>query len=111
MPAYYSSADVFVSGSRHEGSGYALIESMACGVLPCVTDIPAFRALTHGCGEVWRPGDADECASALLKAASRVSPSERNAVRAVFTRQLSWDVLGRQTIAAYRRLLDAAVHR
>ncbi len=111
MPVHYSSADVFVSGSRHEGSGYALIESMACGVLPCVTDIPAFRALTHGCGEVWPPGDADRCASALLKAASRVSPGERNAVRAVFTHQLSWDVLGRQTVAAYRRLMDGAAQR
>ena len=58
MAPYYSAADIFVSGSRHEGSGYALIEAMACGVVPCVTDIPAFRALTQGaacCGRQVMP--------------------------------------------------------
>jgi glycosyltransferase involved in cell wall biosynthesis len=105
MAAYYSSADIFVSGSRHEGSGYALIESLACGALPCVTDIPAFRALTHGGGELWRAGDVDACAAALLKAAHRVTPAERRAVKMMFAQHLSWDVVARQTLAAYRRLM------
>ena len=29
MPAFYSAADLFVLGSAHEGSGYALIEACA----------------------------------------------------------------------------------
>ena len=45
MPAFYGAADLFVLGSHHEGSGYALIEALACGVVPAVTDIPPFRAL------------------------------------------------------------------
>jgi glycosyltransferase involved in cell wall biosynthesis len=106
MPAHYSAADIFVSASRHEGSGYALIEAMACGVLPCVTDIPAFRALTHGSGELWRAGDPDACAIALQNAARRVSAGERRAMRAMFAQQLSWDVLARQTMAAYRGLMQ-----
>jgi glycosyltransferase involved in cell wall biosynthesis len=111
MPAYYSAADLFISGSRHEGSGYALIESMACGVLPCVTDIPAFRALTHGCAELWPPAEVEACVAALVNAAHRVSPDERAAVRAMFLRELSWDVLGQRTMTAYRSLMDAAAHR
>jgi glycosyltransferase involved in cell wall biosynthesis len=111
IAAYYSAADIFISGSRHEGSGYALIESMACGALPCVSDIPAFRALTHECGELWPPGDADACASALLTATRRVSPGARDAVRAAFARHLSWDVLGQRTIVAYHGLFDAAARR
>jgi glycosyltransferase involved in cell wall biosynthesis len=111
MNAYYSAADLFISGSRHEGSGYALIESIACGVLPCVTDIPAFRALTHGCAELWPPGDVDACVAALVNAAHRVSPDERAVMRALFLRELSWDVLGQRTMAAYRSLMDAALHR
>ena len=111
MNAYYSAADLFISGSRHEGSGYALIEAMACGVLPCVTDIPAFRALTHGCAELWPPTDVDACVAALVNAAHRVSPDERAAVRNLFLQQLSWEVLGQRTMAAYRRLMEAAAHR
>ncbi len=111
MPAHYSSADIFISGSRHEGSGYALIESMACGGLPCVTDIPAFRALTHGCGELWQPGDVDACAAALASAARRVSADERAAVRAMFSRHLSWDVIAQRTMAAYQSLMKSAAHR
>ena len=45
MPNYYGAADVFVSGSHSEGSGYALIEAMSAGVVPVVTDIPSFRAI------------------------------------------------------------------
>jgi glycosyltransferase involved in cell wall biosynthesis len=111
MPAHYSSADIFISASRHEGSGYALIESIACGALPCVTDIPAFRALTHGCGELWQAGNADACATALLNAARRVSPGERDAVRAMFAQILSWDVLAQKTVIAYRALMQARARR
>ncbi len=53
------SADLYVSASHREGSGYALIEALACGLVPVVTDIPSFSALT-GDGEVgllWSPGD------------------------------------------------------
>jgi len=37
LPNYYASADVFVSGSHAEGSGYALIEALSAGVVPVVT--------------------------------------------------------------------------
>jgi hypothetical protein len=41
-----AAADLFVSGSQREGSGTALLESLACGLPPIVTDIPSFRMLT-----------------------------------------------------------------
>src|SRR5712664_1923808 len=46
LPAFYSAADLFVLGSHHEGSGYALMEACACGAVPVVTDIPTFRLIT-----------------------------------------------------------------
>ena len=58
MPNYYSAADVFISGSHYEGSGYALIEAMSAGLVPIVTDIPSFRSIAGDCGERWQPGDA-----------------------------------------------------
>ena len=39
-------ADIFVLGSHREGSGYSLMEALACGLPPLVTDIPSFRVLT-----------------------------------------------------------------
>ena len=101
MPLFYSAADIFVSGSYHEGSGYALIEALACGVIPCVTDIPSFHALAGDLGVFWRPGDANGCAQALLRATERISPQRRHTIHAQFDSRLSWDAIGRRTLAAY----------
>jgi glycosyltransferase involved in cell wall biosynthesis len=98
-------ADLFVSGSRAEGSGYAAMEAMACGVVPVLTDIPAFRALTRGgrIGYLWPCGDGRRLADALL-AATRGGVS-RERVRAHFDATLSFQVLGRLWARAYARVL------
>jgi glycosyltransferase involved in cell wall biosynthesis len=102
MHVYYSAADILLSGSHHEGSGYALIEAMACGVRPCVTDIPAFRALAGPAGAMWTPGEADSCAGALLTLAGQ--PPDRAAVRAHFDTHLHWNAIGDRTVRAYHAL-------
>ena len=51
----YAAADVFVLGSRHEAASFALIEALAFGVTPVVSDIPAFRALTAAREVLARP--------------------------------------------------------
>jgi glycosyltransferase involved in cell wall biosynthesis len=99
-------ADLFVSGSRSEGCGYALLEALACGVTPVVTDIPAFRALTGAgrVGHLWPCGDAAQLAAALIAAATeRPSPAQ---VRAHFDDTLSFAVLGLRWAQAYAQLLD-----
>jgi hypothetical protein len=47
----------------------------------------------------------------LAEVLRELTPDERAAVRAMFLRELSWDVLGQRTMAAYRSLMDAALHR
>jgi glycosyltransferase involved in cell wall biosynthesis len=106
MGAWFSAADIFVSGSRHEGSGYSLIEAMACGVMPCVTNIPSFRALTGGHGVLWTAGDADACAAALVDLAGRDRETERQRILRRYADALSWDSIGRRTVAAYRDLVE-----
>jgi glycosyltransferase involved in cell wall biosynthesis len=98
-------ADLFVSGSRSEGCGYALLEALACGVTPVVTDIPAFRALTGAgrVGHLWPCGDAAQLAAALIAAAERPLPAQ---VRAHFDDTLSFAVLGLRWAQAYAQLLD-----
>src|SRR3546814_7612096 len=88
-------ADLFVSGSHAEGCGYSLLEALACGATPVVTDIPAFRALTGdgAIGRLWPPGDAVRLAEALVDTASnRPSPGQ---VRGYFDANLSFAAIGR----------------
>jgi glycosyltransferase involved in cell wall biosynthesis len=94
-------ADLFVLGSHHEGSGYSLIEALACGLPPIVTDIPSFRSLTAGgtVGALWPCGDPQALCEAL--ASARFDPAARAAVRAHFDRELSLDSLGRKLAAMY----------
>jgi glycosyltransferase involved in cell wall biosynthesis len=99
-------ADLFVSGSRAEGSGYAALEALACGVTPVLTDIPAFRALTGNgrLGHLWPCGDATRQADELFLAATEhASPQQ---VRAHFDATLSFEAVGRLWSDAYAQVLD-----
>ncbi len=105
MAELHSAADLFVLGSRREGSGYALLEALACGAVPVVSDIPSFRALAGGVAWLWPPGDSEACAQALLKAAESLGPGRREAVRARFERELSWPAVARRALDGYARVL------
>ncbi len=63
-------ADLFVLGSHREGSSFALIEALATGLTPVVTDIPSLRALTGNgaVGALWPCGDAGALDDALRSA-------------------------------------------
>ena len=107
LARYYSAADVYVSGSHREGSGYALIEAMACGLIPIVTDIPSFRAIAGDCGMRWHVGRAASCAAALVKADKFDRASECARVRERFALELTWSAIGRRTVGAYAALAEA----
>ena len=100
-------ADIFVLGSHREGSGYSLIEALACGLPPVVTDIPSFRSLTgHGkVGKLWACGDSHALCEALLSTAGREHSSLRAEARAHFERELSFEALGSKLAAMYESLL------
>ncbi|HEX2492545.1 MAG TPA: glycosyltransferase family 4 protein [Steroidobacter sp.] len=96
-------ADLFVIGSRREGSGYSLIEALACGLPPVVTDIPSFRSLTGGgaVGTLWPCGDAPYFSEALVEINRRPRHELRLATRAHFDREISFEAVGRKFAAAY----------
>src|SRR5690606_32676086 len=99
-------ADFLVLGSHAEGSGYAVIEALACGATPLVTDIPSFRRITAGgaYGALSPPGDAAAMARALVDRAALDRDALRRAARAHFERALSFDAVGEELRAAYRAL-------
>ena len=99
-----SDGSVANDGGANPVSGYSLIEAMSCGVMPCVTYIQSFRAITGGIGVLWAVGDADACAAALADLAARDRDSERERVRQRYADALSWESIGKRTVTAYRDL-------
>jgi glycosyltransferase involved in cell wall biosynthesis len=107
IEALMRAADLFVLGSHREGSGYSLIEALACGLPPVVTDIQSFRSLTGAgaVGMLWPCNDSQALCQALRSIAGRVGPQMRFAVRAHFEREMSFDALGRRLGAMYEDVL------
>ena len=104
MPNYYGAADIYVSGSHSEGSGYALIEAMSAGVVPVVTSIPSFRAIAGDEHARWMPGDPEDLARALVHTATTNLDAQKIAVKDRFRRALSWEAIGTRTVEEYRAL-------
>jgi glycosyltransferase involved in cell wall biosynthesis len=65
---WYNAADFYISGSHSEGSGYALVEAMACGCIPVVTNIPSFSTITLNgqYGFLFEPGNSSALLDILL---------------------------------------------
>lgn len=102
-------ADFLVQASHREGSGYAVIEALACGTTPIVTDIPSFRRITGNglAGALVPPGDANAMARAMIEWSCRDRQELRLAARDHFDRTLSFNIIGAQLRAAYERLVAA----
>ena len=102
-------ADLFLAASHRESSGYALIEALACGVTPVVSDIPSFRALLAdgAVGALFRPGAHGELSRELIRAATVDRPARRTAARQHFEDRLSFAALGRRWLAVYDDVVSA----
>lgn len=103
---HFRAADFLVQASHKEGSGYGVIEALACGTTPLVTDIPSFRTITGqgSAGAVVPTGDSTAMARVIREWAGRDRAELRTRARHHFEQALSFDAIGRQMVAAYRRL-------
>jgi glycosyltransferase involved in cell wall biosynthesis len=103
IPELCGAADVFLSCSRREGSGYAVLEALACGLPVLAADIPAIRRILRGgaVGGLVAPGDSAALAELLVDHAQRPAEAERRTIRAHFDRHLSFDAVERELRAAY----------
>lgn len=109
----YNSADYFVLGSHHEGSGFSLAEAMACGVVPVVTDIPSFRVMTDGgrIGACWRPGSSEDFAHQFLAVMRQPVEHLSRETCNFFQSRLSYKAIARDAVRAYREVTAARQSR
>ncbi len=108
MPAVYSSADLLLHASRREWSSLAVLEAMACGVIPVVSDIPSLRRMTAGgaYGRLFPAGDAAALAQAALALRGPVRGDLSAAVRSHFEHALSFEALARDCEGVYREVVN-----
>lgn len=112
LPAWFASADVYVSTSPIDGTSVSLMEAMATGVPAIVTDIPGNREwIEEGVtGWLFPVGDARRLADTLVKAA-QLPAYERarmgRAARAIAEERADWRLNSRRITDA----VAAAVNR
>ena len=107
MEAIYNSADFLLQASHQEFSGVAVLDALACGVIPVVTDIPSFRVMTNGGrhGFLFPPGDAEALARSVLAVPPEAIATQSEQVRAWFEQAFSFPALARQLDALYGEVL------
>lgn len=107
VEALCRAADFFVSASRREGSGYAVLEAMACGAVPLAADIPALRRILRGgaVGGLFPVGDSQALAELLVAHARRGREAERRRIIDHFDHNLSFAAVGRELRTAYQGVM------
>ncbi len=108
MEQVFSSADFLLQASRREHSGVAVLDAMACGVIPVLSDIPSFRTMTAGGrhGLLFPPGDPEALTRAVLAVPRSEIASRSAAVRAHFERHLSFEAMAEKLERIYRQVLS-----
>lgn len=106
MEEWYRRATIFVSTSKYEPFGLAVLEAAQFGAALVLSDIPTFRELWDDAAVFVDPDDAGELAAVLIALADDTSRQRELAVaagqRAI---QYSASRMGAETLAVYQQLL------
>jgi glycosyltransferase involved in cell wall biosynthesis len=94
---FFNSSDFLIQTSLQEVAGYSVLEAMSCGVIPIITDIPSFRAMTDGgrVGVLFPVGDHNQLAARTLAIDLADIGTLSRQVRAFFDQALSYDAIAR----------------
>jgi glycosyltransferase involved in cell wall biosynthesis len=105
MEAHFRAADFFVQTSHREGCSYSILEALACGTPPLVTDIPSSRRLVGNAGSLTPVGDAAALANAIVTWANRDPVRRRRDARERFEQSLTFERIGAALCDAYTDLV------
>jgi glycosyltransferase involved in cell wall biosynthesis len=91
LEKWYQESTYFLLGSHKEGGPIALVEAMACGCIPIVTNIPAFRAMINDgkYGYLFTPGNATELHQILTSLEEKTIEKLREQVVHFYKKELS----------------------
>jgi len=103
MQDIFSSADFFLQASRREFSSCAVLEAMACGAIPVVSDIPPFQVMTENgrYGRLFPVGDHEALAQKALGMNGDAIGRHAQEVREKFLRDLSFPAMAKRIEAIY----------
>lgn len=102
----YHEHQYFILGSHYEGSGYALLESMACGCVPIVTKIPSFEFMTDNgnCGFLFSPKNQEELLAQLSKTRNIDYEEYQKNVLQNFDKKLSSQAIANSIASTFQSL-------
>ncbi len=105
----YASSDVIVlpSTTHAEAFGLVVLEGMAAGCVPVVSDLPGVRDLADGAGFVIRRGDAYELRRTL--AALAAADDEQLAAWKLRAHRRAMELTWDHSVQAYERLFESVV--
>ena len=88
---YFKESTFFMLGSYKEGGPFSLIEAMACGCIPIVTNIPALKKMLDNgkFGFMYHPGNAEELKQILFGLKHQDLDFQRKEVLNWFEKELS----------------------
>ncbi len=107
LEALFSHAAAFVQPSEDEGLSLALLEAMAYGLLPIVSNIPAnMEAIQNETGVWFENKSVDGLREQLAFYMNRLDEAKAIGARAQERAQeeYSWDGIARRTLAAYQEM-------
>jgi len=110
VPSLMRRASIYVSASLADGTSIALLEAIAAGLIPVVTDIEANRAhVTHGKdGFLFEVKNPRGCADMLVRALTEgISPEVLEKKRADLARTGSWSFVAKKFINSYNEALSS----
>lgn len=111
IAGFWAGAHIAVLPSRREGLPLSLMEAAACGRAMIAADVPGCREIVvhEKTGLLIPIDDAPALAEAMAKLASTPQLRARyaTAARNLVVEKFAADIIGRQTVELYRRLLGA----
>lgn len=108
LATLFSHASLFVQPSEEEGLSLALLEAMAYGLLPIVSDIPAnMEAIRNGSGISFESKNAGSLKRVLAYYVNRLEEAEAIGAiaKARAEQQYSWNAIAGKTLEVYEDAL------
>ena len=102
----YNENKFFILGSHYEGSGYALVEAMACGCIPIITNIAPFRYMTNegACAFLFTPSNVEELFFQLRKSSDCDLLVMQKKVLEQFKNRLSFEAIANDIKVIFEKI-------